>query len=676
MKKIIAFLTAFVILGSYASNAAVKIEISPAEWKIVYREPTEEEKKNITGYIPSDDKMRFAELDKENVYSGEYSMKAFNTREKKQNFTYLEIKAKDTSMLTSGKKYQVEFYAKGDFETKGIEAGFGTNSHPKLGMMISLNNSRYVKSEADENGWVKYSAELTYEDGDALHFYIHYGCSSIYIDDVAVITDGENVLSDGGFEQINSKEVPIPKGDDYCVSDSFSPDYPRMVFTSVAKTKIGVSWQNASGSIAKVGIYKLSGGENILINDSFSNGSGAWCNYIIENVDSIDPGIYKIITTFADGRQTEYLISAASYSKAPTSWNVSGEPGAAGKFLAIPGMCLVDENVAHSGEASIRLSFSANLAANLYRRILQNVNFEIGHKYKISFWSRGENASGFSSKYGWAWFDNDTGFHSVNGTYGWRYNEFFYTYKEDLGNNELMLIIEYPAHALWIDDYEVYEIDEDGNKIGENLIANGGFEDNVTGAVPSSVKSIEGVGGDGRVTLSWNNKTDDVITNLYRYVDGKYVLIGQFNPTNQSDIVVSGLKNDVEHTFAVSNLASNYVESPLTVCKVKTVSPDYRIGKAKVDGETLKDGDNTVSVKIENNKLEEDLKAEVMAVVRKGKLITGITSQKISVPMGEAITPELHVNIPAANECSVTVYVWDDFKIMKKLADNMVFKTE
>ena len=65
-----------------------------------------------------------------------------------------------------------------------------------------------------------------------------------------------------------------------------------------------------------------------------------------------------------------------------------------------------------------------------------------------------------------------------------------------------------------------------------------------------------------------------------------------------------------------------------------------------------------------------------MAIVRKGLLITDIKNEKIMLAKGESAEPQLTVNIPDTENYSVTVYIWDDFKTMKKLSDSTVFKAE
>lgn len=153
------------------------------------------------------------------------------------------------------------------------------------------------------------------------------------------------------------------------------------------------------------------------------------------------------------------------------------------------------------------------------------------------------------------------------------------------------------------------------------------------------------------------------------------MLIGQFDNSAKSNITISGLENDKEETFAVTCLGANYLESEKAVCKVLTVVPDYRIGKAQISG-GFKAGSNTISVKIDNNKLDGGFAAEVMAIVRKGLLITDIKNEKIMLAKGESAEPQLTVDIPDTEDYSVTLYIWDDFKTMKKLSDSTVFKSE
>ena len=674
MKKFISVLTAVIICVTYAADAAVKKIVSPADWVIEYREPTQEEQKRITDYIKSTDEMRNISVDEETVHSGNYSIKAVNKREKKQLYTYSELKLKDKSQLEEG-EYTFEFFAKGDFEPKGIEAGFGESSNPKTGMLIALNSSRISKSEPDDYGWIKYSVPLKYNSGDELHFRIAYGCEYIYIDDVQLLKEGVNVLKDGGFENVEIEEISLPKGDDYNISDSFSPDYPRMVYIETLSNQIGLNWQNAESSdISEVGIYKSGAGENILIDNAFPKSAGAWCNYLIQKED--DESVYKIVTSFSDGRKTEYIIPQESTYKGKTDpWKIDNNPGPEGKLLYVPGTAGVDENVSHSGEASLRVSFSSPTVSNLFFKFLQNVDFELGHKYYISFWTRGEKAGGLVGRYGWKPFDDGGSFSGSDNNYDWMRREFTLTYNDKANSDELFFIVQEATHALWIDDFEVYEIDESGNKIGNNLVKNPGFERDASLSEPAAISNFRGTPGDGKVILSWDGNKSCEAIRLYRLVNGKYVLIGQFDNSPKSGIAVGGLENEKEEVFAVTSMNKWFGESEKTVCTVTPIAPDYRIGKTQIIG-GFKQGDNTVSVKIDNNKLENDFCAEVMAVVRKGLMMTEIKNEKLVLKKGESKTAELTVNIPDTENYSVSVYIWDDFRTMKKLVDFTVFKSE
>ncbi len=675
MKRLIAIITAVIMCGTYAAEAAVKKIVSPADWTVEYREPTEDEQKNLSGYIPSTDEMRNADLNEDDVHSGRYSMRAVNKREKAQNYTYVDIKLNDNSVFTDG-QYKVSFYAKGSFDNTAVKAGFGYDEDPRKKKVTTF--KRMTAEPADENGWVLYSAQLNYSLGDIFHFKITHGAEELYLDDVTITRDDEtNVVSDGGFENVVTKEISVPKGDDYFMSNSMSPDYPRMVFVSNMGTKIGVSWQNAESSdITRVGIYKVTDSENELIDGTLNKNPGVWCSYLIKNVDEQNPGLYKIITTFADERTSEYIISpSTTFRKDPTSWSVNYNVGADKTVVYSPSVVAADENVSHSGEASMRVNFSTNLMSDVYAQIKQSVSLELGHKYRMTYWTRGEQSQTLITRYEW----KDVSYLGTDkpDTYAWTFRSSDFLYDEpgrgESGN--LFINIERPTYAHWVDDIEMYEIDEAGNKIGENLIQNGGFEADVTGEAPAAVKSIDGVGSDGKATLSWSGNSEAERINLYRLVKGKYVLIGQFDNSAKSNVTISGLENDKEETFAVTCLGANYLESEKTVCKVMTVAPDYRIGKAKING-GFRAGSNTINVKLDNNKLDGGFAAEVMAIVRKGLLITDIKNEKIMLAKGESAEPQLTVNIPDTENYSVTVYIWDDFKTMKKLSDSTVFKAE
>jgi len=210
MKKLTK-LTAVLLAGIMscplvAVQAADEAETVINGWKIVYNEPTSEQKQTISGYVETDRETCYIAIDEDNARTGECAAKLVNQRAKKQVYTSLDLVIDDTSGFASG-DYTFEFYAKGDFTKSGVFAGFGTDTNPKTGKLFALNNKKYTTEEG-EDGWTKYSIPLTYTEGDAIHFNVTNGCTELYIDDVSIYgEDGVNLVENNGFE---SYEIIVP----------------------------------------------------------------------------------------------------------------------------------------------------------------------------------------------------------------------------------------------------------------------------------------------------------------------------------------------------------------------------------------------------------------------------------------------------------------------------------
>ncbi len=681
--RILSFVISLTMLSGVPAFARdYKTTTTLNSWNISYGEPTEAQQGMIAGgYIPSTDEMRNASVTTEDKRSGEYSIKFVNTRLKKQNYTFTEFAPK-TDLTPKAGEYTVEFYLKGDFDENGIFVGFGDIEAPATGGFLKLSarksGARIFSAEADGE-WTKYSGTLPCKEGEKFHIKSTHKTTVAYLDDVKVYGENQtNMLSDGGFEDVTVEQTEVPKGEDYSTLENYHNDYPRGVFVYSGGTLLEVSWQNAaSANIKSVGIYETVNGEDVLVSNDNSKTSGAWCTAKIEGLDADAKYYYKLVTEFTDGRKTEYLFSnVSSYAKSPTAWVANYEKNAS--WTSTPGRAAVDENVAHSGEASVRLFFRYSQQSSLYVNFKQAVALKKGHKYRFSFWTRAEEANTWSTSYAWSKYEGYPGdrvYVTEDKTHGWKKYEFIKVPDGSENGSDFMINIDRPTYAIWLDDFECYELDENGNKIGENLIKNPDFESDVINAEPTPIASLTGEGGDGKATLSWS-KSDDAYIKLYMLVDGKYVNIGTFDAAGKNNITVSSLGNDTEYTFAVSSVSASLVESEKTICKVATVAPQYRIGKASLNGDgKVIAGDNKVKIKLENIKQPDGFKAEVMAFVKKGNMIVKAAAGKFDLAQGASEDVELTLNIPNIDDGDYTIsaYVWDDFETMNILSPYTLF---
>ena len=596
-----------------------------------------------------------------------------NPRETKQNGTSIELV---NSTTLSGGSYTFEFLIKGDYEEAGISAGFGTNTHPVRGNYLSLTSNRF--STSDTEGWTKYSATLTYTVGDAIHIAVTHGCSEVLIDNVAVKdSSGVNLLSNGDFEAVTVETITIPKGNDFTLSSVYSEKYPHSVIVNINGSRTGIAWINASAqNIAKVLLYDVQPDGEVLINDELSKTSGGVCNLMIEDVNAEISHVYKIVTEFSDGTKTEYFADGTeTKNNAPMDWISNFNAGANGTLYYVPATLRVDENVAHSGEASLKYSFISPSVSNLFVNITQGIPLELGKKYFVSFWMRGENAGAIAVRYGWGGFDGvGDYFIGDTPTYGWKHIEATLTYEELRNGQELMITSEQTTEGLWIDDIEIFELDENGEKTGENLVKNGSFE-NFTSEEPFEVKEISGVGEDMTATLSWTQSGEPFDTRLYLKEDERFIQIGQFGASNKT-ITIRGLENERDYVFGISNIGASGLESEIKTCTIRTVSPDFRVGNPIVnDSEGLKTGVNNISVKVNNYKVSNGFNAELIAVLRKGQLIVDKDNMAVSVAMGddEILTASVTAPDMSDGEYTLSVYVWDGFSMMNILKPHSVF---
>lgn len=652
--KIIAFAAAFTLaLQAVPVLGATKIVTTANDWTIVNEK---------TG-------VRSAELC-EGGTNGKYGMKIVNTAESGSDVVEIENSA-SLSETASG-EYTFEFTAKGTFDEKAVSAGVGTYTAAKKGTYIALNNKRFEKTTNDD-GSTRYSFTMsyTYTAGDKIHIGAKYGCGELVVDEIAFYgSDNVNLVKNGGFETVTSTEVSLPKGDDYSVTTAYGDKYPKNVYIKTGST-VNIAWTNATGSIASVTLWEATDDGDVFIGN-LDKGSNTVYQYSFDGVKTDVHHLYKMVTEFNDGTKTEYFIDGSSTPNGSVSgWRFDYNAGGNGKGFE-PISAKIDENVSHSGEASVKITGSYKQVSNHYMKMMQTLDLKIGKKYKFSFWMKGENAGQMACRYAWAgWQNNTDGYFNAGSLEdGWKKYEDILDYSEARNGQDLLFIFEFNAHALWIDDVEMYELDEDGNVTGDNFVTNGGFE-TFTSSEAANVKSISAVGGDGCATVSWVQSGEPFATELYMKEDGKWIRIGQFGSGSQT-VTVSNLENEKDYEFGVKNFSSTCLESTMATAAAHTVAPDTKVTYTLNDGGEKAVGANTISVRAENNKFDGDFNAEVIAVVRKGNLITGIETETVTLAKGE--NAEFDLQITTENETdTISVYAWDGFNTMKILVPNTTY---
>lgn len=115
-----------------------------------------------------------------------------------------------------------------------------------------------------------------------------------------------------------------------------------------------------------------------------------------------------------------------------------------------------------SGRASYRLSNASAVAPHVYGRVYQTVNgLRPYTTYRISAWGKGKGV-------GIAWLGGGAGWglrqRFPEGDFDWQQISTEYSTGATTGDFELMVLLESPTQALWIDDVEMVEVRADVEK--------------------------------------------------------------------------------------------------------------------------------------------------------------------------------------------------------------------
>lgn len=330
--------------------------------------------------------------------------------------------------------------------------------------------------------------------------------------------------------------------------------YPGVARIIAASEGIGgtLYWKPAeAGAITSTKLYKLSNGEWSGETDVTGVNSAS-----IDDAEAL----YKIVTAFEDGAISEYVIQKnESGQKATVLMPIGAWHGSTTKYYV--GVTGADS---HGGEHALRAHTWDTSGNNRFWVRLINTpgTFVAGKKYRATFWYRSDYNYGLSLR-----IDGK----EINGTNNssatvpeWK------EYKREFvgsGNTNdvyaFSLNLNYCNDA-WIDDIEIYELDESGNPIGENIMVGGDFESsNADGTAPNSgIANVQYDVTDNGVMLDWAKGTEAIGTRVYNE-DGR--LVAELG--DATELPLTGLTDGESYTYELRSVFAGGYE-----CSGKTVT--------------------------------------------------------------------------------------------------------
>ena len=165
----------------------------------------------------------------------------------------------------------------------------------------------------------------------------------------------------------------------------------------------------------------------------------------------------------------------------------------------------IDKSTKKSGAAALRLYNNTPESDNgeiRYIMMYQNITVEKGAEYVYGMSIKADNANKVYTVVG-NYYQADSLLPFGN-RFDW--TDVRFTYKHNKNDTVMPFYVKIDAltKAFWIDDMYFYKVDEYGNKVGDNLIKNGGFE-----TISNTAKIISVPGEDGN-TVMINEAPQDI----------------------------------------------------------------------------------------------------------------------------------------------------------------------
>ncbi len=581
---------------------------------------------------------------KEYMFSGDNSLYIEYPGNTKLETEYIEIENELSGAIEEGEAYTLKYYIKGSRNSKYQEAILGDK------ILVTFDNISKTKIEkadcpSGQTAWYECAYTFTAEsDADKFKFRFYGGTNNAAIDDVSLVKDGsdENLITNGGFEEAVSEEEYVEEEFD---RTPYAPE--NLIATpATSASELILNWRNPEAStLTKVSLYDITGGKNELLSDSIETTKSKIVYYLIDGLTSGETYQYKLVFSFSDKGDFAYYLCGTPSNKTTAGvgkWTLGRTNSNDVNYC--PGEVVIDSEVARSGNSSLRMRANIDrnvkeLKSNIYISALFSTKMEVGSKYHVSFWVKGEEVKRAPTiTMQWTVFDGREREYPelVGDEYDWKQVVLTYTYTE---KSNFYFIYDGECKNLWIDDVEIYKTDEDGNvpEDAENLVSEGGFEGIISETV-ATVSDLTAIPESDGLVLDWNLSEESCeYVEIYEKYYGKDIYIGK--AVKDEQIKLTNLIKGREYTFSVVPVNKDNVRGVPQEVIATTILPDYEIGEVILKSEgavvdrLMGAGTYSVTFSVKNNVFEDGMNVEqFVAVFDENNVLWGIfsTEKKIS----------------------------------------------
>lgn len=353
------------------------------------------------------------------------------------------------------------------------------------------------------------------------------------------------------------------------------------------------------------------------------------------------------------------LSAGARYKMSLTGWgSISTSNVTADDYYAY-----VDTRDAHSGKASLHVSYYKAYADNTF------VMFQLGGKtvsalkeYELSYYHKG---TALYKPY-WLW---DFTYLNGVGTLTDEWTESKITFTPSSDNFYLRLSFTGPVEDYRIDDIALYELDENGNRTGENLIINGDLEscpiestEEVTGA--------ELIPGLNKMTVGWVNPESEDFYGVNIYTvdeDNSETLVFSDETGTAEKAVIENLENGELCRILIKSVNNYGVESAGVF--LFGIPAEQAVTCSDVSVSDIR-GRKVVQATVQNNNVEDSIKATLIMAVYRNSSMLAYKTLEYTIPAGGSQRYFTYMeNIP--EDAQTELYLCDNLDNLMPLTDTV-----
>lgn len=683
MKRITGLFAAAAMLISICSFSVFAFE--DEGWSIEYAEDC----------VESDD--LFANISKQGAINGKNGLYLYNNM---ATVSPVTVKSSDIS-FKSGTEYTLSLWTEGELSYMPNALKLGID-----GVLAEKNIIRMTQIE-QKGKYIRVSVSFVPENDITSKIAIKLNTRYAFEDKAAYAVIDDIAISNGIEDIYTCNFESIDNGGESFSQKSFSSDrYPKNVISTGWYGTVGLSWINPSNSsLYKIVVLDDDTGEVIADSESgdikqgleYKSGSISVVPGDINNLWIYDCAVdevrnFRIKFIFSDeayNNETNYLISGkaskdtSGYEFGITGFKFGTSMQHKERFNSV--RWALDKETVHSGNAALRLYSNliegTDSYVDFYVDIEKAAVLEKDKTYRINLWVKGENVGIVNFMTDWDSKACPMGvMRSPDSTYDWKEILYDYTAEYDSTVTALRWRIYGSIESLWIDDISIYELDGDGNIIGENIAANGDFEQGYKDYTTYDVDGLTAESDEEGVKLTWNLPKKSVEkVKVYEIKNGEKTEIATLGSFATKFAVKDVVFNE-NHTYMVTTVNATGFESDGAACEIYPGVNGFAATDISLerDGIAVSDismpGEYKIKVQIATDSQTEK-EAELFALYSDNSVLKAADFCTVKIGKDSMKAAECILNIDSPSENGILkIFLWDSIEDMNSIKSIIQFE--